>query len=39
MDLVIADFTDFREITVMELEGLRNELRLQTSKRLGFRPS
>ena len=39
MDLVVAPFNEIHEISVMELEGLREELRQRTSKRLGYRPS
>lgn len=38
MDLVVAPFSEIHEISVMELEGLREELRQSTSKRLGYRP-
>jgi len=39
MDLVVAPFNEIHEISVMELEGLREELRQRTSKRLGYRPT
>jgi len=39
MDLVVAPFDALRDISVMELQGLRAEAKQRTSKRLGFRPS
>ena len=39
MDLVVSTFQEIHEISVIELEGIREELRQRTSKRLGYRPS
>ena len=39
MDLVASPFAEIHDISLMELEGLREELRQRTSKRLGYRPA
>ena len=38
-DLQAAPFKDVQEVSVLALEGIREELRQRTGKRLGFRPS
>ena len=37
-DLQAAPFEAIQEVSVLALEGIREELRQRTGKRLGFRP-